>query len=120
MRDTVATWVLRYVAAWASNDPQAIAELFSQDARYFRSPYGTPWVGRDTIVEGWIEHQDEPGSWSFRFEIVGVDGPVGFVQGWTEYRDEDDYVNLWVIRMNEAGECTEFTEWFMVDERPPD
>jgi len=113
MRDTLGAWVLKYVQAWTTNDPVAIGALFSDDARYFRAPYGKPWTGRDAIVDGWIRNQDEPGTWDYRFEILGVDGEVGFVQGWTEYREEKDYANLWVIRLNQAGECTEFTEWFM-------
>ena len=115
MRDALASWVFRYVQAWASNDAEAVGALFSDDARYFRAPYGDPWVGREAIVAGWLEHKDEPGSWGFRFEILAVDEPVGFVRGWTEYRDEPNYSNLWVVRLDEAGECTEFTEWFMAE-----
>jgi ketosteroid isomerase-like protein len=115
MRDTIAAWVFRYVQAWASNDAADIGALFSDDVRYFRSPYGTPWEGRDAVVAGWLDARDEPGTWNFRFEVLGVDDNLGFVQGWTEYRDDKNYMNLWVIRLNEAGECTQFTEWFMVD-----
>ena len=119
MGDAIAAWVLRYVAAWASNDPEAIAGLFSHDARYYRAPHLEPIVGRGGIVDWWLDARDEPGTWSFRFEILGVDGSVGFVRGWTEYRDEDDYLNLWVIRLNQAGECTEFTEWVEADPSNP-
>ncbi len=115
MRDAIAGWVLRYVQAWSNNDAEAIGSLFSDDARYYRAPQLDPIAGREAIVAWWLEAQDEPGSWSYRFEILGVDGSIGFVQGRTEYRDEDDYLNLWVIRLNEAGECTEFTEWVEVD-----
>ena len=115
MRDALASWVLRYVQAWNSNHPEEVGKLFSDDAKYFRRPGGLPWKGRDEIVEGWIEHADEPGSWNFSFEILGVDDGVGFVHGRTDYAHESDYDNLWVVRLNGAGECTEFTEWFMVD-----
>ena len=115
MRDAIASWVLRYVQAWTSNDPDEIGHLFSDDAKYFRSPYGDPWSGRTAIVDGWVANQDESGSWDFQFEILGVDGNVGFVQGRTKYRNESDYFNLWVVRLNEAGECSEFTEWFMAE-----
>ncbi|MDH3605806.1 MAG: nuclear transport factor 2 family protein [Acidimicrobiia bacterium] len=115
MRDALVSWVLGYVHAWNSNDPVDIGRLFSEDARYFRRPLGEPWSGRQAIVDGWVAHRDKPGTWSFQFEILGVDGDVGFIQGRTEYRDESNYANLFVVRLNEAGECTEFTEWFMAD-----
>lgn len=119
MRDQLAAWVLGYVAAWTSNDPEAIGSLFGVDARYYRAPHLTPIVGRDAIVAWWVEAADEPGSWSYRFEILGADEGIGFVQGWTEYpAEQHDYMNLWVIRLNTDGECTEFTEWVEVV-RPP-
>ncbi|MEA2498192.1 MAG: hypothetical protein QOH26_597, partial [Actinomycetota bacterium] len=37
-------WVDRYVAAWNSNDPAEIADLFTDDARYFDTPIDEPWV----------------------------------------------------------------------------
>ena len=113
MRDELAAWILRYVRCWTSNAPDDIGALFADDARYFTAPFREPWEGRDTIVKQWLEHADEPGTWSFQFEILGVDGRVGFVQGWTEYRDGPRYANLWVIRLNDAGQCEEFTEWWM-------
>lgn len=114
MRDMIGAWVLKYVQAWTSNDPAAIGALFTEDARYFRAPFSKPWRGREAIVDGWIRNQDQPGTWDYRFEILGVEGEVGFVQGWTEYPEESkSYVNLWVIRLTPAGECTEFTEWHM-------
>jgi ketosteroid isomerase-like protein len=119
MRDAIATWVLRYVQAWTSNAPSDIGALFSDEAHYFQAPYGTPWEGRDAIVAGWLDIADEPGTWDFRFEVLGVDGNLGFVQGWTRYREGKNYLNLWVIRLTDAGECTEFTEWFMVDKSAP-
>lgn len=115
MRDALASWVLGYVQAWGNNNPDDIGRLFAEDANYFRRPGGHPWTGRQAIVDGWVEHADEAGSWSFQFEILGVDGNVGFVHGRTEYQHESDYDNLWVVRLNDAGECTEFTEWFMAD-----
>ncbi len=115
MRDALASWVLGYVQAWTSNDPGDIKSLFAEDARYFAEPYEEPWEGRQAIVEGWLRHRDEPGTWGFRFEIIGIDGTVGFVRGWTEYHDQPDYANLWVIRLNQAGECTEFTDWYMAE-----
>jgi hypothetical protein len=110
----VEEWVAGYRAAWDSNNPQEIDRLFSDEGLYFTSPHREPWRGRDQIVAGWIGRKDEPGSYDFRHEVLGVYGQVGFVRGWTRYFDPPkEYSNLWVIKFNPRGECEEFTEWWM-------
>lgn len=107
-------WVAGYVGAWESNDPAAIAALFTEDAVYFTAPFREPWRGREAIVAGWLERKDEPGGWSFRSEVLAVAGDLAFVRGWTRYSDPArEYSNLWVIRLAGDGRCAEFTEWWM-------
>ena len=110
----VERWVERYLHAWASNDPADIGGLFTEDARYYTAPYRTPWSGRDEIVRGWLERAAEPGTWSFRHQVLAVQGDLAFVQGWTEERDEPDAWNLWVIRFDDGGRASEFVEWWMI------
>jgi ketosteroid isomerase-like protein len=110
----VERWVDGYVHAWQSNDPAAIGRLFTDDALYFTAPDRDPWRGRDGIVAGWLERKDEPGQWGFRHEVLAVAGDLGFVRGWTTYANPPtEYSNLWVIRLTPAGQCAEFTEWWM-------
>ncbi|MEA2647151.1 MAG: hypothetical protein QOE92_2234 [Chloroflexota bacterium] len=108
-------WVARYVAAWDSNDRDEIAALFTDDAEYLTTPFREPWRGAAAIVDGWLERRDEPGDHAFRHEVVGIDGDLGFVQGWTDYPGQDPpaYVNLWVIRLTGDGRASSFTEWWM-------
>jgi ketosteroid isomerase-like protein len=115
-REAVERWIQGYMKAWGSNDPDDIGRLFTDDARYYTAPHRVPWQGRDGIVEGWLERKDEPGDWSFRYEIIGIAGDMAFVRGWTGYRDDTDYSNLWVIRLHGQGRCSEFTEWWMAIE----
>ena len=119
-RRDVEGWVDRYVTAWSTNDPAHIGELFTDDAQYYTAPFREPWRGRDGIVAGWIERKDDPGNWDFRFEVQGVAGDLGFVRGWTRYRQPPiEYSNLWVIRLDAGGRCSEFTEWWMQHKPPP-
>jgi ketosteroid isomerase-like protein len=108
----VERWVEAYVKTWESNDPADIKALFTEDATYFTAPYREPWTGRDAIVESWLGRKDEQGSWTFRFEVMAVASPLGFVRGRTVYADAT-YSNLWVIRLADDGRCQEFTEWWM-------
>jgi ketosteroid isomerase-like protein len=110
----VRDWVDRYVQAWGSNDPDDIAALFTEDARYYTAPHREPWTGQDEIVRGWLGRRDEQGDWTFEYDVLAVTEDLGFVQGKTGYKSEgNNYSNLWVLRLDDAGRCAEFTEWWM-------
>jgi predicted ATPase len=50
----------------------------------------------------------------FRWHPVAVTQDVAVVQGETVYRTTSrTYSNLWIIRLDTDGRCTEFTEWWM-------
>ena len=117
-KDALDAWVTGYVRAWESNDPKDIERLFAADGVYFTAPDREPWRGRDAIVAGWLQRKDDPGDWTYRYEILGVAGGegVGFVRGWTSYPGRT-YSNLWVVRLAPDGRCTEFTEWWMERDR---
>ena len=111
---SVASWVERYVRAWETNDPSDIGGLFAKNAHYYPGPDEEPWRERNGIVAGWIKRKDEPGTWTFRNQILALAGDLAFVRGWTHYTDPPpDYSNLWVIRFDADGRCVEFTEWWM-------
>jgi ketosteroid isomerase-like protein len=112
-RADVDDWVRRYVRAWASNDPDEIGSLFTEDARYYTAPHREPWTGREAIVTGWLGRKDEQGEWDFSWDVLGIDGDVGFVRGLTSYAKLPDYSNLWVIRLDPERRASEFTEWWM-------
>jgi ketosteroid isomerase-like protein len=113
-RDRYGRWVESYVRAWESNDPEEIGALFAEDAEYYTAPFRKPWSGRQGIVEKWLARKEEPGTWTFRFEVMAEADGLGFVRGWTGYPDTR-YSNLWVIRLDPDDRCREFTEWWMVE-----
>ncbi|MDQ3958539.1 MAG: nuclear transport factor 2 family protein [Actinomycetota bacterium] len=115
--DEYRRWVERYVVAWQSNDPADIAALFSENGRYFTEPYAAPWEGREAIVRGWLDHKDEPGDTTFDYDVLVSTQEIGLVKGVTKYASSGKtYSNLWEIRLDASGDCTEFVEWWM--ERP--
>jgi hypothetical protein len=115
----VANWVEGYQRVWASNDPAEIGALFSADAKYYTGPFAEPWQGRDGIVKTWIEHADAPGDYTFRYEVLGTGPDCGIVRGWTVYKNPArEYSNIWLIRFDADGKCTEFTEWFKEKPKP--
>ena len=88
-------WLDRYVAAWKSYEPDAIADLFSEDVVYRYHPYDEPIVGRDAVVASWLGEgesddastRDEPGTYEASYSPVAVDGDVVVAAGTSTYRD---------------------------------
>ena len=118
-REHVQQWLDRYVDAWRTYDPDAIGDLFAEDATYKYHPYDPEAVsGRDAIVADWRENQDEPASWTAHYEPYAVDGDRAVAIGESRYTNADGslrdlYFNLWTLRFDDDGRCVDFVEYFM-------
>jgi uncharacterized protein (TIGR02246 family) len=113
-QQTIENWVEGYIRAWGSNSPDDIAALFTEDALYFIGPFDSPWQGREAIVKSWLARKDEPGTYTFHYEVLAVDSDLGVVRGWTKYTTlGKEYSNIWLIRFGDQGHCREFIEWWV-------
>jgi hypothetical protein len=113
-KSDAAAWVEAYRRAWESNDPADIGRLFAKKAVYHHTPFAEAWEGRETIVAEWLARKDEPGTTTFRYEVLAARGATAVVRGWTTYLEShNEYSNIWVIRFNKRGRCHEFTEWWV-------
>jgi uncharacterized protein (TIGR02246 family) len=120
-RNSVERWLAAYVAAWRSDDSDRIGDLFTEDATYSPFPWTGAWHGRQAIVDGWLGHRDWEKRWTFKHEIVAVDGDTAVIRGETHYdatadEPESDFSNMWVVGFGPDGRAREFREWWV--ERP--
>jgi hypothetical protein len=120
-------WLDRYVAAWESYEPDAIADLFSEDVVYRYHPYDEPIVGRDAVVASWLGEgesddastRDEPGTYQASYSPVAVDGDAVVAAGTSTYLDSPGgsvdrvYENCYLMKFDGDGRCREFTEYYM-------
>jgi ketosteroid isomerase-like protein len=116
-------WLERYRAAWTSDDPKQIGDLFTEDAIYAPRPFGKQWEGRAAIVTKWIELGDWQNPWQFESELLAVEGDTGVVRGLTTYAAQDNepeevYSNIWVIRLAPDGRARSFAEWWVQRPNP--
>jgi len=123
-RAAFQSWLDRYIEAWRSPDSGAIGDLFSDDATYRYHPWEDPVRGRDTIVAEWTgPDRDAPDSWTAEYRALAVDGDVAVAVGESRYLTEDrsavdrTYHNVFVCRFDDAGRCSDFTEYFMLENR---
>jgi ketosteroid isomerase-like protein len=116
----VSEWLVAYQEAWQSYDPETIGDLFSEDVSYRYHPYDEPVRGRAAIVASWLEDRDAEGTYEGVYEPLVVSGDLAIATGTSTYKDGDEtriYDNCFVLRFDDDGRCSEFTEWYM---RRPD
>jgi ketosteroid isomerase-like protein len=115
--DELQAWLDAYVAAWRSYDRAAIGALFSEDAKYAYHPYSDPMRGRDAIVAGWLGDRDAPGSWEAVYAPLMIAGDRAIATGETSYANGRRFSNLFVMRFDDDGRCSDFVEWFIEQPR---
>lgn len=125
--DDVQDWLDRYVRAWQTYDPDAIGELFTDDAQYRYAPWGEPVRGRDAIVASWLapdgdaSERDEPGTYDGRYAPWLVQGDRAIATGTSEYFGaqggplERRYHNVFLLEFDPDGRCRSFTEWYALE-----
>jgi ketosteroid isomerase-like protein len=123
----VDRWLDAYLAAWRTYDPPQIAALFSDDVAYRYHPYDEAIRGRDEVVQSWLgdgeqagaSTRDPAGTYDASYRTIAVDGDVAVATGSSTYRAAPGgpidrvYDNCFVMRFDAAGQCCEFTEWYV-------
>lgn len=118
-RQRFQDWLDRYVEAWKTYDADTIGALFSTDAEYRYHPQDEPERGRATIVDNWLDGRDDTGTYDAEYHPLAIDGDTFVASGWSRYYERpggdmrDEYMNVYVCRFNDAGECTSFTEYWI-------
>lgn len=113
-RATMSRWLAGYEAAWRTPGTEGLADLFTQDATYLKSPYEQPVTGLESIKRMWDEEREGPDEvFTLTTDIIAVDGPTAVVRVEVRYGDPpvQEYRDLWVIRLAGDGRCTWFEEW---------
>lgn len=120
-RAWVRRWLAGYEAAWRTPGTGGLGRLFASDATYLKSPYAQPIIGLDAIQQMWEEERDGPEEvFALATDIVAVDGPTVVVRAEVRYGDplQQEYRDLWIIRLGDDGRCSWFEEWPFWPGRP--
>ena len=111
-------WVGEYERVWREGDLPGVARLFTEDARYRRSPYEQSNVGHAAIQAFWLE--DEGTTFTMAAEPVAVEGRDAVVRLEVQYGGPvpKEYLDLWVLRFAADGRVEDFEEWVYWPDRP--
>lgn len=81
-RELFQTWIDTLGRAWENRDPQAAADLFTEDATYQENPFDEPMRGRAAIYDYWAALPREQQDIRVRLEIAEVTPTTGIAR-WT-------------------------------------
>ena len=116
-RDAVTGWVEHYERAWRAQDVDDLNRLFTENARYLRSPYDKePLEGLEAIRGFWVD----PTPFEMTATVIAADGPNAVVRVHVRYTDEkaQEYLDLWVIKFAPDGRAELFEEWAYWPDKP--
>ena len=106
--------------AWETYAPDAIGDLFTDDATYSFHPYDEPVVGRQAIVAAWLKDADAPRTYEASYKPIAIDGDVAVVNGRSRYFKDSsrseltrEWDNIFVIQFDKDGRCRSFREWYV-------
>jgi ketosteroid isomerase-like protein len=119
--DTFADWLERYFAAWASNDPAEVTELFAKDAVYSYGPFSDEARGREEIVRRWVQGGTQPGLRT-AFEPLATAGERGIAHFAVTFQEGQGRVQMdgiLVCDFDGRGRCTYHREWYHLREPSP-
>ena len=122
----VQAWLDAYEHAWQTYDADEVAALFTEDAEYRFHPTDEPVVGRQAVVDAWVNpagnasDRDAPGTYLGEYVPYAVDGSRAVAIGTSSYftdasrtQLERIYYNNWLLEFGDDGKCRSFTEYYM-------
>ena len=123
MRAGLTEWLDAYGVAWESRDPDAAAELFTEDAVYQWGPFGQRLRGRVMIREAWAEALETQDNVEFGYEVMTATARGGIVRWWcaSDRPAEELRVHLegiFRLAFDETGLCKSLEEWWNAKREP--
>ncbi len=114
-------WLAVYDKASEENDPQASADLFAEDARYYENPFDELMIGRDAIYEYWNKGAHTLKDKISCHEILAIKENMGIASWRCRFTVIESGKRLaldclFVVEFNGAGLCQTFREWWHIRE----
>jgi len=113
-------WLKQLGKAWVEKKPEIMAEICAPNVKYYETPFGKPYIGREAVVKLW--QNDVPGKHKdikFKYDIVSFSMTVNIAHWSAEYtriKDNQKVIldGIFQVALNKEGLCTEFHMWWVV------
>ena len=117
-------WLDAYGKAWEDQDPNAAAELFTEDGTYAWGPFTEPIKGKQAIRRAWeTATQGNQAGIAFGYEPLAVTEDGRHIARWwasmksVQASRSVRMEGVFLITLTESGLCSVFREWW--NEDPP-
>jgi hypothetical protein len=115
--DSFKKWLDTYRVASEECDPKVAAELFTQDAKYYETPFDNPIIGRDAIYRYWSEASQAMKDTQFSYKILAVKENLGIALWQAKYVSLKTGENIvldgtLLAEFDEHDSCNSFREWW--------
>ena len=94
MSQTLNAWVEGYRLAWENRDPEAVAELFSEDSTYRSNILEDAYQGRAGVKAYWESVTSSQSDVRVQMGRPFVDGSRVTVEFWTNMKVDNEDVTL--------------------------
>jgi hypothetical protein len=109
-QSNIKDWLRRFRSAWASQDPNAAAALFADNAEYWETPFKR-LASHDEILREWQPIRDQQDI-QLDLEVFSSNGPKHAVLWNLTYQGADGnrrkFAGTYLITLNDQGLCTYF------------
>lgn len=109
-------WLEDLKKAWETKDPQAAADLCSENVRYFEDPFKGP-LNKKQFLEEWKNVPKSQKNIIFNYKILSVTDNLGIAQWTAEFvrlpaNTKVELSGIFTIVLDENNLCTEFHQWW--------
>lgn len=119
--DAFNQWLNAYGRASAENNPQASAVLFTEDARYYETPFAEPITGQEAIYQYWLKGAQRLKDKSSSHKILAVKDNFGIARWQAKFTVIEsgkrlDLDCLFLVEFDDNDKCSVFREWWHLRE----
>jgi hypothetical protein len=110
-------WLARYSQASQENNARASAELFTQDALYYETPFEKPLIGREAIYHYWRHGAETLKDNTASHKILSVHDNLGIARWQAQFVNSQSGQRamldcVFVVEFDEYELCSVFREWW--------
>lgn len=116
-RASFESWLEKYGNAWRSRNPQAAADLFTEEGTYQVTPFVEPMRGRAAIYEYWSHVAETERDIQFGYEVLALTPDAGLARWWASFliapqRLQTKLDGIFLISLDADGRCQSLREWW--------
>ncbi len=118
---TFKSWMDAYGRAWESRDPQAAADLFTEEGTYQVTPFLEPIRGRQGIFEYWSQVAQTEKDIQFGYEVLSLTPEMGIARWWASFVRvppglQTKLDGIFLICLDADCRCKSLREWWHEDQ----